>query len=204
MKLFDVLLAALAFAGMMFVEATPLHGVERAEHTDYNLPHPIVPLYLNTTYNGVHIEGTGSLDEIFAKVLVEHPGFKLPERNNSTKGNSGIERRYGYGALYCIPVPGWSWVPVNMNTAWSQMNFLMQLGPLQLTIPAFACIPIVLNGNAQVWNLHTINPPFEWYGDLGYQILNNCGGYDAATDLMMVGGQQFDVNGFDLIIRQWP
>ncbi|KAG4443350.1 hypothetical protein IFR05_001139 [Cadophora sp. M221] len=178
--------ATLAFAVILLpgdVTAAPSDDFHLSARADIPKGYRSEQLRVTGTIGGIQVNHTGTIDEVFGQLESENPGFNVP--NIDSKASSVLETR-SKDKIYCIPIAGWNWAKVNDVLVNNLINRLQ-------TSEILLC-----NDSDKA-----INPFCVWIASYAVDISKRCHStYNDARPRGLVGGQEFDTDGFNVIVRK--
>ncbi|PVH81794.1 hypothetical protein DL98DRAFT_530847 [Cadophora sp. DSE1049] len=159
-------------------------------------------LHITGTIDGIKVNHTGTIEEVYSQIAAENPGFAPHEIGIIPRS---LERREK-SAMYCIPVPGQNWekasdLPINNGIRSLQTNRLF------CNVPAHTCVRVSCSSNAEIRvcndsNLE-IKPYCAWIASYAFDISKKCySTWGIARPQGLVGGQYFDTDGFNVIVKK--
>ncbi|KAL5324510.1 hypothetical protein ACEPPN_009056 [Leptodophora sp. 'Broadleaf-Isolate-01'] len=111
----------------------------------------ISPLRITGTIDGVSLNHTGSIQEIFSKLAAENPSLVIPEVNttsNHPSSHSLIERNKRN--TECFPIPGTNWPKADSNCIWEGIDYLRKGAPF-CWVNAHTCARISCSWNSAIY-----------------------------------------------------
>ncbi|KAH7360789.1 hypothetical protein BKA65DRAFT_547502 [Rhexocercosporidium sp. MPI-PUGE-AT-0058] len=204
-----ILMARLAVA--LFATSPVLALSPRAAHNprDTSIPegYKFGHLHITGDINGVAINHTGTVQEVFAQLDAESNSFKLSDLAD-IQSRSGIADELDKRELTdvnCWPVKGQNWNEADGPAVIDGINYLRR-GNKMCNIGAQSCGRVSCSWDAAIYlcnnNPHPISPSCRTVGDFANKLNNKCRWQYYLYQHHQVGGQAWDNDNWNVFIRK--
>ncbi|KAH7356678.1 hypothetical protein BKA65DRAFT_548066 [Rhexocercosporidium sp. MPI-PUGE-AT-0058] len=203
----NLVLLALALLATDFVFALPAHEI-RSPHTG-GIPegYTLDQLRVTGEVNGVAVNHTGTVQEIYAQLDAEDNSFKLSNLTATVDQNSGINqlKKRFMTDINCLPVAGQTWngadVPaIDDGIAFLQNSgFMCNVGPHscgRVSCSWAGAIYICNNGDNE------IRPSCDTVGTYVRALVDKCTHKRGIFWHDTIGGQVWDIDNWNVIVRR--
>ncbi|PVH88222.1 hypothetical protein DL98DRAFT_508926 [Cadophora sp. DSE1049] len=158
-------------------------------------------MFFNGTINGEQVTGHGSIEQIFAQQAAKNPNFVIPEPIAADK--SELVPRYKTNTN-CIPVPHQNWKGTSPSFIRDGIKYLNGVTNF-CTVWAKSCSrvscsydsAIIVCNDSFVHHHHSC----KYIASYAQDILDKCSVYTREDKTWRVGGQEWDTDRYNVIVR---
>ncbi|KAG4424737.1 hypothetical protein IFR04_002085 [Cadophora malorum] len=202
-----LLLAAILLLANQVAIATPTpEGISITERVS-NIPehYNIIPLVITGTMEGVAVNHTGTIQQVFAQLDAEDNDFKLSEL-----GARDVSELHPRVASYmtdinCIPVRGQNWGRANQGAIREGINYLRR-GSLACGVNAHSCARVSCSWDSGIYfcnnNNYNLRYPCFQIADYAQAILDKCKYQKNLFADKEVGGQAWDNGNWNVPVHK--
>ncbi|KAH7407948.1 hypothetical protein BKA64DRAFT_706348 [Cadophora sp. MPI-SDFR-AT-0126] len=206
--------ALLAAAGLVLlisiVSATPMESLDRdgvhlIQQASIPEGYTESELHMTGTFaDAIAINHTGTIEQIFAKLAVEHPNVNFTELALATPNVKTIEKRTK-SDLNCIPVSGQNWYPAKDWAIINGIDYLQKVNAL-CWVGAHKCsrVSCSYNSGIHLCNNNGYERGFSctWIASFAEDIRENCRYRPDPHGIDLVGGQAWDTENYNVCVYQ--
>ncbi|KAG4437855.1 hypothetical protein IFR05_006657 [Cadophora sp. M221] len=165
----------------------------------------IVPLLVTGNINGVSINHTGTVEEIFAQLDAEDNTFKLSDLAISATSDLQTRDTAYMTDVNCIPVLGQTWNRANSGAISTGINYLRQ-GYTSCWVNAHSCARVSCSWDSGIYfcnnNNYNIGHPCAQIGDYAAAIYDRCKYQKNSVSDKEVGGQAWDNGNWNVPVHK--
>ncbi|KAK0106889.1 hypothetical protein ONS95_003608 [Cadophora gregata] len=157
-----------------------------------------------TFADNIAINHTGTIEQIFAQLAIEHPNINFTELALATPNMKTIEKRTK-SDLNCIPVSGQNWYPAK---DWAIINGIDYLQKVTAScgVGAHKCsrVSCSYNSGIRLCNNNDYERSFSctWIASFAEDIRENCRYRPDPHGIDLVGGQAWDTENYNVCVFQ--
>ncbi|KAN0098402.1 hypothetical protein V8E51_014065 [Hyaloscypha variabilis] len=144
----------------------------------------------------------GTVEQVLAQLKELHPEVELKKREVTSRAVLNKEM-----PPLCIPIRGWNWVTAYMPDIQAGVVYLDNLNT-RINIGPTSCSRISCSWNGAIYlcndNPYSIQPASPYLASYAQDLINICttGSDDHYPDYKRTGGQEFDTDGYNIIVRE--
>ncbi|PVH84403.1 hypothetical protein DL98DRAFT_568950 [Cadophora sp. DSE1049] len=211
MKSFIVIkpaLLAITLLATKFVLALPT--VDTGSTQDFVVPEGYTAgqIHITGELNGVAINHTGSVQEVFAQLDAEDNSFKLADLAGIQRRTPSVDleqfaKRYATD-LHCLPVDGQTWTGADI-TAISEGVAYLREGWKMCSVPGRTCGRVSCSWNSAIYICNNkdeaINPTCDLIAAFAKVMADKCRVRRGVFQHDVTGGQFWDNDNWNVIIH---
>ncbi|KAH7418459.1 hypothetical protein BKA64DRAFT_762693 [Cadophora sp. MPI-SDFR-AT-0126] len=201
-----IFMAQLAAVFIFANPIPPLKGELLRRRQDLDTPegYTVGPLHVVGDINGVPINHTGTIQEVYAQLDTEYNSFKLSALD-AIDSMSAFEEQHDKREMTdvnCWPVPGQIYAEADGPAIIDGLKYLRK-GDKTCNVGPQTCARVSCSWNSAIYvNKFPIAPSCKTIADFGRELNNKCRWQRQAYEHHKVGGQAWDRGNWNVYIRK--
>ncbi|KAH7407727.1 hypothetical protein BKA64DRAFT_706136 [Cadophora sp. MPI-SDFR-AT-0126] len=200
-------LFAIALLITDFVLALPTIETGPTQGLDVPEGYVLGQLHITGEINGVTINHTGSVQEVFAQLDAEDNNFKLADladiqRRTPAIDSQQFEKRYATD-LHCLPVPGQNWHGADSVAISEGIAFLRE-GWKTCNVGPHSCVRVSCSWDAAISVCNNqdkeIRPSCDLIANFAKTMSDKCLVHRGPFQHNVIGGQYWDIENWNVNI----
>ncbi|KAH7363924.1 hypothetical protein BKA65DRAFT_545838 [Rhexocercosporidium sp. MPI-PUGE-AT-0058] len=199
-----LLVATVVLLNIEIVAAAPApSGSHRASHIPEH--YEIVPLLVTGSINGIAINHTGTIEEVFAQLDAEENSFKLSDLTAWDNPDLQTRDTAYMTDVNCIPVNGQNWNRAKAGAINTGIQYLRR-GYMSCWVNAHSCARVSCSWDSGIYfcnnNNYNLGHPCAQIADYAAAIYDRCKYQKNLISDKEVGGQAWDDGNWNVPVHK--
>ncbi|KAH9223561.1 hypothetical protein DL95DRAFT_492705 [Leptodontidium sp. 2 PMI_412] len=189
------------------VFAIPAQDISSAQAAGIPEGYIVGQLRVTGEVNGIAVNHTGTVQEIFKQLETEDNSFKLSDLAAPGRQNTGIHlpSKREMTDVKCLPVPGQKWNGADVSAIDDGIYFLKNRG-LTCNVGPHSCVRVSCSWDGGIYVCNNgdneIRPSCNDVGIYAQALVNNCRYKRGFLRHDGVGGQVWDNENWNVVVRK--